>query len=194
MTFWYVAYGSNMLPERLSRYLDRPVAGADARPAAVAHAVYFAGISRQWSGGVAFLDVESREPSRRSLCAAYPMGRQELQRVLVGENGIEVDLPAADELEQLAAGEWAQIQMNWSSGSPLGKYNAVLRLPDIGERAAYTITTDRTIPANQPGAGYLDVLHRGLAEFWPDQDAASYWAAASQSSKRPSSASNIERT
>ncbi len=71
---WYVSYGSNMSAARLSVYLDGgvPVGGTHHNPgarnsAAPRHdvavdlpgALYFAGHSRQWGGGVAFYDHDA---------------------------------------------------------------------------------------------------------------------------------------
>ncbi len=71
---WYVSYGSNMSATRLAAYLAGgvPPGGSRANPGAhdatpprrsvavdLPGAVYFAGDSRQWGGGVAFYDHDA---------------------------------------------------------------------------------------------------------------------------------------
>jgi hypothetical protein len=75
---WYVSYGSNMAAERLTCYLEGglPPGGSRANPGArdprpprhripvdLPGAVYFAGDSPQWGGGVAFYDHEASGPA-----------------------------------------------------------------------------------------------------------------------------------
>ncbi len=75
---WYVSYGSNMSSERLACYLEGgcPPGGSRANPGAhdpspprrdvpvdLPGALYFAGDSPQWGGGVAFYDHEATGPT-----------------------------------------------------------------------------------------------------------------------------------
>jgi hypothetical protein len=82
---WYVSYGSNMSADRLAIYLEggMPVGGNRRNPGArdsspprrsvpvdLPGALYFAGESRQWGGGVAFYDHDATEPGQGGPTAA----------------------------------------------------------------------------------------------------------------------------
>ena len=56
---WYVAYGSNLSRARLQEYLDRgpdPSPPRDDRPLTIGHPLFFAGRSKVWTGGRAYVD------------------------------------------------------------------------------------------------------------------------------------------
>ena len=99
---WYVSYGSNMSSARLAVYLDGgvPVGGTHHNPGArdsttprhdvavdLPGALYFAGNSRQWGGGVAFYDHDA--PGGPTAARAYlvtagqfaDVAAQEMRRV-----------------------------------------------------------------------------------------------------------------
>ena len=82
---WYVSYGSNMSSARLAAYLEGgvPPGGRRANPGArdsspprrsvpldLPGALYFAGHSRQWGGGVAFYDHAAQQPGQGGPTAA----------------------------------------------------------------------------------------------------------------------------
>ena len=82
---WYVSYGSNMSAGRLAMYLEggTPPGGNRTNPGArnsalprrsvpvdLPGALYFAGDSPQWGGGVAFYDHDAQEPGQGGPTAA----------------------------------------------------------------------------------------------------------------------------
>jgi hypothetical protein len=82
---WYVSYGSNMSADRLAVYLEggKPPGGRRENPGArdsspprrsvpvdLPGALFFAGDSRQWGGGVAFYDHDATAPGQGGPTAA----------------------------------------------------------------------------------------------------------------------------
>ena len=158
-TVWYVGYGSNLSEDRFTRYLGDD--GADGRPARLVsrwvdfdYPVYFAGASRRWGGAVAFCGlVPAAEPATSA--RAYAVSVDELTTVLAQENGRR---SLAWELPDSEVGEWTPLPVSLGDDGFAGKYNAVLRLPDIDGSPAFTVTTSHVLPLADPTPEYLEVI------------------------------------
>ena len=100
---WYVSYGSNLDPDRLGTYLSggTPAGGhftyrgarnatppRARRPCRIPHRLYFAGESRTWGGGVAFLDHDHVAPAP-TFGHAYLVTVEQFEDVAAQETGRE---------------------------------------------------------------------------------------------------------
>ncbi len=164
-TVWYVGYGSNLSEDRFTRYLGdedgegRP-AGLVSRWVDFDYPVYFAGTSRNWGGAVAFCGlVPAAEPATSA--RAYAVSVDELTTVLAQENGrrsLSWALPDSE------VGEWTPLPVSLADDGFAGKYNAVLRLPDIDGSPAFTVTTSHVLPLADPTPEYLEVITTARAD------------------------------
>jgi len=166
---WYVSYGSNMSAARFACYLRGgcPLGGArtypgarDPRPARdtrgvwLPGAVYFAGESAVWTGGMAFYDpgAGGHAAARAYLVSAgqfSDVAAQEMYRV----PGADLDLS-----EVLATGR---------SVTGPGRYETLVLAGQLDGRPLLTFTapTCRSQSApTSPSAAYLSMLAGGLAE------------------------------
>ncbi len=173
---WYVSYGSNMSEERLGCYLEggrppggnRPHPGArDPRPPRhsipvdLPGAVYFAGDSGQWGGGVAFYDHETPGPSaaRAYLVTAAQfadIAAQEMHRV--PEPG--------DPLEEIVMGGLPEHLGGRHHAGP-GHYETLVEVGRFAGAPMLTFTAPHGIDHvehNAPSATYLATLETGLRE------------------------------
>ncbi len=166
---WYFAYGSNLQTDLLGRYIDDP-AGRESRWFEVPHALYFGGHSLRWNGPVAFLSLRSH--ASRTWSRAYAVGEGELEQICRGENGVETSVGSA--LDALGVGEWAEVDGEWTDDPQLGKYNAVLRGPDIDGGSSFTFTTGRTLPLGTPPTPYVDAIRTGLRDRLSAEEANGY--------------------
>ena len=169
---WYVAYGSNLAWERFRVYLEggTPAGGARAYagcrdPApprgdvalAIPHRLYFAGRSRTWGGGVAFVDP-APGPDVGTLARAWLMTAGQLEDVVAQER----DAPhAAIDAEAVVR----------EGVVPLGDgahYGTILGLGALRGLPALTCTAPPPGPGglvpSAPTAAYLQLVARGLAE------------------------------
>lgn len=150
---WYVAYGSNLCRERLARYLDRPP--HHDRPVRVAHDLYFAGESRVWTGGIAFLD----HPRRRR---AATLGRAWL---LDGDQF--ASLLAAESARDHARVDARGLRRGRRRSIGPGKYDTLLGL---GRRRGVPVVTftgpapRSAVATNRPAEAYLATIAEGLGE------------------------------
>jgi hypothetical protein len=185
---WYVAYGSNMSAERLACYLEGgcPPGGSRAHPGArdprlprrsipvdLPGAVYFAGHSRQWGGGVAFYDHEADGPSaaRAYLVTAAQfadIAAQEMHRV--PEPG--------DPLEEIVLGGLpAHLEGRHSVGP--GHYETLVEVGRHDGAPMLTFTAPHGIDHVEhtaPSPSYLRTLVAGLGESrsWTRRQALAY--------------------
>ncbi|MGV8874376.1 MAG: hypothetical protein ACOH2Q_17720 [Rhodococcus sp. (in: high G+C Gram-positive bacteria)] len=187
---WYLSYGSNLLRERLLAYLTgsdegsefgaHPPAPSTALPAEerwlwIDHPLYFAGVSRRWAGSSAFVSLTSN-PANRSLAHAYLIDRDQFSHLAAVENVVEsIDVRAA---ETLASGEWAQLAVDREGERFRGKYDALLRLPNIDDRPAFTLTSSIVREPGEPSSRYLSTIRRGLVSATTDLDVDAYLDAA----------------
>lgn len=155
---WYVAYGSNIDAARFAQHLDttaqdRRVSRRRAQWVTLNHELYFAGTSTTWGGPVAFVSVvPNAKVHTRGL--ARLLKWKDIETVVRKENG------AADEDRLLThlpyEGRWTQLDVTMSDTK--GKYNALLRLPDIDGVPAVTLTTVRPLPLGTPTPRYRELI------------------------------------
>jgi hypothetical protein len=167
---WYVSYGSNLLASRFRTYLEggqapgrdfSQIGARDRRPwrdeAAVvlSHALFFAGDSQWWGGGVAFVDPD--KSAVEVLGRAYLVTAEQFQDVMAQESGREVgsEVDVADALNgsRVVVGE--------------GKYDLVLGLGTMAGHPMLTFTTPISpleMALNPPGQDYSETIAAGLAE------------------------------
>ena len=183
---WYVGYGSNLLRERFHTYLlgsttnasygSHVAASSVALPVQekwlwIDHALYFAGISRRWTGSPAFVSWE-RTPGTPSLAHAYLIERNQFAHVAAVENGMpSVDLSAP--LDAVDVGDWVPLESVQG-----GKYDALLRLDDIDGISAWTVTSSIVRERGLPAERYLDTVRRGLGQSLIEVDVPAYLDAA----------------
>lgn len=156
-TLWYVAYGSNLSPVRLQRYLARcaPVGEPlDRCPTTLPHRLFFAHESRLWTGGTAFIDPR-RDPDAGTLAMAWLLRRDQFLGVLARENGCE-ELAEVVDHDDLEPGETVLVDR--------GRYGLVVGCDSPDDRPALTFTTsEEPRPApTQPAAAYVDTIVSGL--------------------------------
>jgi len=166
---WYVGYGSNLDENRLDKYLpDRkttgPKPGRQTRWVELEHhQIYFAGKSKTWDGAVAFCALKSEQP-RPFPVKAHRLQLEELSVVAAKENGyssIAWDPAIAFDLE---INEWLPLPVALAKDGFAGKYNAVLRLPDIDNIRAYTLSTSRVLPIDKPAPAYIELIVTALTD------------------------------
>jgi hypothetical protein len=187
---WYLAYGSNLDPRRFGCYLagGRAEGGRRAYPGArdstapqdtaavtAPGSLVFAGTSRQWGGGIAFLrpDEGSRVMGRAYLVEAAQLGdvvAQEVRR----EPGSEVATRVEAAVTTMDEGERVHVAE--------GQYDAVVRLGSRGDVPLVAITRARTadLPLRRPAPAYLWWIASGLRTTfdWPDDRIVEYLARA----------------
>ncbi|WP_031468433.1 hypothetical protein [Sciscionella sediminilitoris] len=178
---WYASYGSNMSAARFGCYLygGTPIGGtrrhpgcrdtrapADDQALELPGGVYFAGESRNWTGGVAYYDPEL---TGTAYARAYLVTGEQFADVAAQETGrepgAEIDVAAVVRDGRLSLGP--------------GGYETLLCL---GERDGHPIVTftapypaaavEHTVPA----AAYLRTLAEGLVQSreWTPEKAATY--------------------
>ena len=164
---WYVAYGSNLNRRRFERYLGggRPVGGRrtytgsrDSSPPLddvalmIRGSLYFAGESRVWGGGMAFLDPDA---DGRVAARAYLLTVEQFSDVVAQEMrrpvGADLDLTPV-----LAYGRH-------SYGT--GRYDTVVRVGHRAQRPRVTFTAAApVVPRALPSRAYLDTIAAGIRE------------------------------
>lgn len=172
---WYVSYGSNLAAERLRVYLEggTPPGGTKhnpgardasppraSRPVELPGALYFAGDSPQWGGGVAFYDhtVAGPTAARAYLITAaqfVDVAAQEMYRVP------EADDPLERVVVDGLGGDGARHTVG------LGHYETLVEVGRIDRLPMLTFTAPHgrdAIEHAQPSAEYLAMLARGLDE------------------------------
>ena len=152
---WYVSYGSNMLKERFMCYIEggsyegsrsRQPCSDTAHPLAVKtfdipYDMYFGNTSRSWgNGGVSFLDASKKG---HALGVAYLITKEQFEHVAAQENGGRYP----------GGGEW---------------YEDFIDLGVMDGFKVKTITNNILRRYNNPRRPYLDTLHNGIRQNWPD--------------------------
>jgi hypothetical protein len=184
---WYVSYGSNMSESRLSAYLQGgvPPGGNRANPGAhdsspprrsvpvdLPGALYFAGDSPQWHGGVAFYDHDGEggpTAARAYLITAHQfadIAAQEMYRVpQEGDPLVEVVIDGIDGgRHHVGPGRYETlIEVGRLEGVPMLLFTA----PHGIDHLEHT----------RPSPAYLAMLADGLRESrqWDDTDVATYF-------------------
>ena len=170
---WYVSYGSNMSTVRLACYLEGgcPPGGTRTNPGArdpqlprrsigveLPGAVYFAGRSRQWGGGVAFYDHEAPGPTA---ARAYLVTAQQFTDIAAQEMYRIPD--PEDPLEEVVTGGLD----NGRHHVGPGHYETLVEVGRIDGAPMLTFTAPHGIdhvPHTHPSAEYLAMLRVGLHE------------------------------
>ncbi|QII05496.1 hypothetical protein BH93_09005 [Rhodococcoides fascians A25f] len=197
---WYVSYGSNLLQERFHTYLTgsdehsefgaHPPAPAASLPTEqrwlwIDHALYFAGVSRRWTGASAFVSTKV-DPANRSVAHGYLIERTQFAHLAAVENVVAaIDVGAT---ETLAVGQWSQLEVDREGESFRGKYDALLRLPDIDGIPAFTLTSSIVREPGAPSSRYRSTIRRGLLSAALDVDVDAYLEAAVERSAEFTSA------
>lgn len=184
---WYVSYGSNMATERLACYIEGgsppgsehtnpgardPRLPARSIPVQLPGALYFAGESPQWGGGVAFYDPDTPGPTaaRAYLVTAAQfadIAAQEMHRVPDPDDPLEEVLVGglSDGRHQAGPGHYETlVQVGEQDGLPMLTFTAPHGLGHV--------------PHTEPTAAYLELLAAGLREShgWTAQQVAAYFA------------------
>ncbi|MBM9464846.1 histone deacetylase [Aeromicrobium sp. YIM 150415] len=186
---WYVSYGSNLAAERLRLYLEggTPPGGARRNPGArdprpplasagveLPGALYFAGESPQWGGGVAFYDHLTPGPTaaRAYLVTAaqfVDIAAQEMHRVPREGDPLErviVDgLGGQGARHEVGPGHYETlIEVGRRDGLPMLTFTAPHGRDAVGHAA--------------PSPAYLAMLANGLGEShgWDEDRTAAYFS------------------
>jgi hypothetical protein len=188
---WYVSYGSNMSTERLAVYLEggTPLGGNRNNPGArnsspprrsvpvdLPGALYFAGDSPQWGGGVAFYDHDAQEPAQGGPTAAraYLVTAEQFADVAAQEM---YRVPQeGDPLEEVVLGG---IDGGRHHVGP-GRYETLVEVGVLDGAPMLLFTSPHGIDHvehTQPSASYLTTMALGLKESreWDDDEVAAYF-------------------
>ena len=164
-----MCYGSNMDENRLYKYLpDRKTIGPHTSTETrwiqlENHQIYFAGKSKTWNGAVAFCALDFQE-GRGFPAKAYKLQLHELSMVAAKENGYSsIAWDSAISLD-LKINEWLPLPVALADDGFKGKYNAILRLPDIDGIRAYTLSTSQLLPIAAPAQVYIDLMAAALTK------------------------------
>lgn len=189
---WYVSYGSNMSAARLAAYLEGgvPPGGSRANPGArnstlprrsvpvdLPGALYFAGDSQQWSGGVAFYDHDAQGPGEGGPTAAraYLITAQQFADVAAQEM---YRLPQeGDPLEEVVIGGLANGSTHHAGP---GHYETLIEIGRLEGAPMLLFTAPHGIDHvehSQPSLAYLAMLAKGLQESrkWDERAVADYF-------------------
>jgi hypothetical protein len=167
---WYASYGSNMDRERMMCYIQggRPHGGARTykgssdrsvplaqRPVTFDFPLYFAGESKVWGGGMAFLDQGRRSPAA-AYGQAYLITKKQFEDVLAQENWRE---HKTRNLGGLTAGSERLLgEGNYDKLVCTGIYEGI---PEITFTHPLTCSERETTP---PTIAYLAMLASGLLQ------------------------------
>ena len=184
---WYVSYGSNMAFERLVCYIEGgcPPGGVRTNPGArdpnlpsrsipveLPGALYFAGESQQWGGGVAFYDHDATGPTaaRGYLVTAAQfadIAAQEMHRVPDPDDPLEEVL-----IEGLTDGRHVAGPGHYETLIEVGEYDG---MPMLTFTAPHGL--DR-VRHTKPSPAYLEMLTVGLRQGhgWSAEEADDYFA------------------
>lgn len=160
---WYLAYGSNVNPERLRLYLEGGVTEPGARDSTapvrsawrqLPFRLTFGLESQRWSGGgVAFVFPDR---SGQAWFRAWDLTAEQFEDVFAQENRLAVGTPLPWE-ELLAAPDQLDVGGRW--------YGRVFRVDDIGlDAPAFTFSATEAMPANPPHEDYRGTIAAGLAD------------------------------
>lgn len=184
---WYVSYGSNMSEARLAAYLEGgvPPGGNRANPGAhdstpprrsvpvdLPGALYFAGESRQWHGGVAFYDHDSE--GGPTAARAYLITAQQFADIAAQET-YRVPQKGDPIVEVIVGG----IDGGRHHVGP-GRYETLVEVGRLEDVPMLLFTSPHGIDHvehTQPSPAYLAMLADGLRECrqWSDDDIDAYF-------------------
>jgi hypothetical protein len=164
---WYVGYGSNLDEKRLDKYLlDRKTIGLNTSRQTrwvelEHHQIYFAGKSKTWNGAVAFCALRSEQPHPFPV-KAHRLQLERLSVVAAKENGYSSIAWDPAGVFDLKINEWLPLPVALAKDGFAGKYNAILRLPDIDGIRAFTLSTSHVLPIDQPASAYIELIVAAL--------------------------------
>lgn len=184
---WYVSYGSNMAFERLVCYIEGGCPPGSLRtnpgardpnlpsrsiPVELPGALYFAGESQQWGGGVAFYDHDATGPTaaRGYLVTAAQfadIAAQEMHRVPDPDDPLEEVL-----IEGLTDGRHEAGPGHYETLIEVGEYDGMPMLTFTAPHGLDRVTHTKPSPA------YLEMLTVGLRQGhgWSAEEADDYFA------------------
>jgi hypothetical protein len=188
---WYVSYGSNMSADRLAVYLEGgvPAGGNRMNPGArdsspprrsvpvdLPGALYFAGQSRQWGGGVAFYDHDAQDAGWGGPTAARAYLVTAAQFADVAAQEMYRVPQEGDPLEEVVLGG---IDGGIHHAGP-GHYETLVEVGRLEGAPLLLFTSPHGIDHvehTRPTATYLEMLATGLRESrgWDDVDVAAYF-------------------
>jgi hypothetical protein len=189
---WYVSYGSNLSAARLVAYLQGgvPPGGSRVNPGArnrslprrsvpvdLPGALYFAGESPQWGGGVAFYDHDAQGPDAGGPTAAraYLITAEQFADVAAQEM---YRLPQeGDPLEEIVIGGLANGATHRAGP---GRYETLIEVGRLHGAPMLLFTAPHGIDHvehTQPSERYLAMLATGLRESrqWDEREIAAYF-------------------
>ncbi len=185
---WYVSYGSNMSATRLAAYLEggTPPGGNRANPGAhdstpprrsvpvdLPGALYFAGNSPQWGGGVAFYDHDA--PGGPTAARAYLITAQQFADVAAQEM-YRVPVPGDPLAEVVIAGlDGGRHHVGPGHYETLVEVGRLEGLPMLLFTAPHGIDS---VPHTAPSPAYRAMLAEGLRESrqWEQLEIEAYLA------------------
>ena len=168
---WYAAYGSNLSTARLSRYLSEAIVAASS-----VENVWLVGTgrlrcggkSRQWSGGVLFLDPEG---GGTVLFRLYLLAMSDFAALWCGENHLDSadhGATVVSAMSALSLNVGAQVEgapVSCVLDAPPGaKYDRLVKLGERDSLAVVTITTSQDHGQREPSAAYLATVGEGLQD------------------------------
>lgn len=166
---WYLAYGSNINPERFRLYLEGGVTEPGARDATpptddawfeLPFRLNFALASQRWSGGgVAFVHPSTE---RTAWFRGWNITAEQFEDVFAQENRRPVG--SALPWDELAAGSHVDVGDAW--------YRRIFAVGGLGlAQPAFTFTTVDELALNPPHDDYRSTIAAGMAEH-PSLDSA----------------------
>jgi hypothetical protein len=185
---WYVSYGSNMYQARLACYIEGgcPPGGVRENPGArdstlprrsvavdLPGALYFAGRSSQWGGGVAFYDHDA--PGGPTAARAYLVTAAQFADIAAQE--MHRIPQEGDPLEEVVL---AGIDGGRHHAGP-GHYETLVEVGRLDGAPMLTFTAPHGIDHvdhTAPSPAYLTMLAEGLRESrgWSDHEVEAYLA------------------
>jgi hypothetical protein len=167
---WYAGYGSNTDLDRFMCYIaggtpvgtDRIYVGCKDPSAPLAHMaleipyqLYFAGESRVWTGGVAFIGHTADSNILPTIVSAYLIKLSQLEQLVAQENGREeiyhIDLQQLQDHSQLTLGEG------------IGRYDRILQCGTYENVPIISLTSPKIwSDFNRPAPAYLRIMATGL--------------------------------
>ncbi len=161
---WYLAYASNLSPQRFRCYLagGRPAGSArtyegcrdpspprQARPVWLPGALSFGGRSRVWGGAMAFYDPAA---TGRVAARAYLLTYAQFSDVVAQESRRPLGTPLV--LGDEPDGRHPELS---------NVYDIVLQLEPVGEVPRLTLTSGQLPPPAAPSSAYVRTILAGLA-------------------------------
>lgn len=169
---WYVAYGSNLLTDRMMAYLvgcgdDRPwgphrpatdpTPPRDDRRVVVPHPVHFGGHSVRWDGGCCLCPAEPLPPDALPVVGrAWLITYAQLRDIVAQENRMPTD--AATLPEQAPGPGEAVVVID-------GVIDLLIGMEPMDGHPAITFGSSAPPPPGPPSLTYRQVLAEGMAEM-----------------------------